>query len=115
MAFSFDSGDIYGPPRPQPFGEKEQRWLQGYLANNPQAAYLNAIPTTGSPKMQDYWGRNYGSVLQDFNQQVAKGNPYLNFPDFLKNYEWLQKYYGQSPQQRGDYTRNFAPPAMYSF
>lgn len=115
----YDSGPYVQKTEPQGYdprrAERTALFLTQYLASNPQAAYAGAIPTGGGSRQNQYWGRNFGNVYNEYLGNVARGQPELQFTSFLENYPWLQKYYGMSPQQRGDYSGNLTPRAVWNY
>ncbi len=86
---------------------REMDFLQKYLMQNPEAAYQASIPSGG--RMGQYWSRNYQPVYGEYTKAMAQ-NPRLQFTEFLGSYPWLQKYYGMSPSQRGDYSYQALTP-----
>ena len=85
-------------------------WLEDY----PQAAYGAYQPKTGSRSFLDYWRGQQSNVYDQYMGQLgqmAKAGqaPSMNLTDYLGSYPWLQKWFEQSPQQRGERPSLFSP------
>ena len=97
---------------------------QGFLEENPQAAYFGYQPQFGRSPNQKKWFQNQFSEVQNrymgqLGQQIMGGGaPTLNFTDFLS--QWFapqggaaQEWAGLSPSQRGMNQGRYAPPTRW--
>ena len=88
---------------------------QGFLDENPQAAYFGYQGQFGtSPNQRRFFQDQYANIhnqyLGQLGQQIMGGGaPSLNFTDFLKDYNFGQQYAQQTPRERGIDTSRFNP------
>lgn len=91
---------------------------QKFLKGTPQAAYMSFLSQLNMP-MRRYYGGQYGDVYGEYmgalgqEAQATGGLPELQFMDFLKNYNFGQKYGGLAPQQRGMFPSRLAPRTRF--
>ena len=88
-------------------------WLD-FLEDNPEIAYAAYRPQAGSQNFTDYWARQQGQVMRDWQKQlgseVMSGRaPSTRWYTFLSQYPWTQRYLGLSPEARGVQESLYAP------
>jgi len=81
---------------------------------NPQVLYDVMRPQQGSQSFLDYWKRSYGDVSGNYlagqtRIGLAGGQPDWSFSNYLGAYPWLQRWFEQSPSQRGEHPSLFRP------
>ena len=85
----------------------------GWLKANPQAQYQQAISGLSMP-MQNWFGPRYGTFYNEYMAELAKqaqtgALPTMQFGDFLAGIDWINRYYSNSPYQRGSNPSRLAP------
>ena len=90
-----------------------------FLEDYPETAYGAFRPQAGTPTFLDYWRGQQGNVWGEYQGalgQMARAGepPSLEFTSFLDNYPWLQRWFEQSPRQRGEQPGRFAPGLRWS-
>ncbi len=85
-----------------------------FLQDNPQAAFRSFLPGLSRPVRRQFgrqFGDVYGEYLGALGQESRKTGqlPELQFTDFLQDFPFLQRFYGQSPQQRGFFPSSIVP------
>ena len=88
------------------------------VRDDPDITFDTLRPQYGPRAFQDYWLRNRGRVLQDFNAQTGaaalRGEaPTQDLFDFTRSYPFQARYLDQTPRQRGELGSTFSPRLQY--
>lgn len=95
--------------------------LLDILEEEPKAAFFGQQERFGrSPTQQQFWKGQFQDVHQEWlgrlGQQLLGGQePNLRFTDFLKNFNFQQRFQSLPPSFRGAQTARFAPPTRFMF
>jgi len=80
-----------------------------FLQANPRYAYASMLPKLGQP-MQRYYQPRFNELYDEYTGMLA-ANPTLQFPDWLNQQNWLQRYQGVPGAMRGNYSSRSLTPA----
>jgi len=80
-----------------------------WLKANPQAGYTASVSGLDTP-LKNWYGSRFNNIYSQYQGDIAKTkDTKLQFSDWLKNFNFKQDYFSNSPYQRGSYENIYAP------
>ena len=80
-----------------------------FLKQYPRVPFQQAV-TPFAPQQQRFFSNQFSDI---YNQYLGEWGGTGSFSDFLKQFDWLQKYQSFPPYQRGLRYGAMAPPTRY--
>ena len=101
-----------------PLGSNPSSFLSAFYDGTPTEQFYASIPQTGNTAMKEYFrgqsNRIYGDYTAAYGRGLQSGQAIGLYPDYLKDFPWLQNFYNQSPSARGETPTRYAPRVRYS-
>ena len=85
--------------------------LNSFLGANPYTAFQGRIAGQ-APNVRQFLSSRYSDFYNEYLAKMAQqaqmgGMPTASFDEMMAGEDWLQRYYGYAPRQRGNYPQQF--------
>ena len=82
-----------------------------YAQAHPRTPFFKSIGGL-SPFLRRYFETQLNPIYGEYLGSLGD-SPFRDFGTFLRNYDFMNRFYGIAPRQRGVYQSTYAPPTRF--
>ena len=84
-------------------------FLKGFAETVPRGVFANLLAKASKPE-RDFFSPRFNEFYDEYQGELAKGNPKLKFADFLSGINLKNRMMTYSPRQRYDFSSQTLTP-----